>query len=417
MNFNLLLSALRARYRLFLLILATTVAVTIIVSLVVPKSYIAKASLLVAGKDEQSMRTTYAPQESDRAGYVQTQVDILTSSKVAHRVVAALDMARDPRAREDFAAAGSTGLIEDWLAEGLRKDIKVETAQSNIYQQSSIVQLSFSSDNANFSAAVANAFAKAYVDTVLELRTEPTRQTSIWFDEQMKELRGNMEQAEKRLSDFQQEHRIAANDEHLDVESTQLASLAGQVATARGPAGEVRRFQGSGTAKESLPEILANSGIQALKGDLMRAEAKLQQMSTELGSQHPQYLRQLAEVQSLREKVGSEMENVIAGAEQSAQRSRQNKNRLVGEMETQRQRVLGLKQARNQLTILSHDVEIAQRTYETVMQRFLASKIESRAVQTNVTVLDQAGINEGQLGMGKGLLFRGCISGMAVSHF
>lgn len=382
MNFKLLLTALRARHRLFFLIFFATVAATAIVSLVVPKSYVAKVSLLLDGKDEQSMRNVNAPPERERAGYMQTQVDIITSPKVARLVIADLKLAEDPVARKGFAAAGATGAIEDWLAESLAREVKVDTSQS------SLVVLAFASPDPYFSAQVANAYAKAYVDTVLELRVEPTRQTSLWFDEQLKGLRDNMEQAERRLTDFQQEHGIVANDERYDVETIQLTDLAGQVAKTRDAGGDT--WRSGGTAREALPEIIANPGIQTLKTDLLRAEAKLQQISAELGSRHPQYLRQQAEVLGLRERVNSEIGTVVAGAEQAAQRSRLRKERLLGEMAAQRDRVLGLKQARNQLAVLSHDVDIAQRTYDAAMQRFMASKIESRALQTNVSVLDQA---------------------------
>lgn len=388
MNFSLhlLLSALHARRRLFYLILATTVLTTAIVSLLQTKTYIAKVSLLLDGRDEQSMRSTNAPPERERAGYMQTQLDIIASPKVARRVVADLKLAETPEARSAFAATGNTGTLADWLADGLLRQVKVDTSSS------SIVQLSFAADDPNVAARTANAFAAAYVATVLELRVEPTRQTSLWFDEQLKALRDNMEQAEKRLTDFQLEHGIVAADERYDIETIQLNDLAGLVARTREGAGPARGSAAGDTAaaRDSQPEVLAHAGIQALKTDLLRAEARLQERAAELGSRHPQYLRQLAEVEGLRTRVESESRSVVAGADQAAQRGRQRKERLQSELAAQRERVLALKQARNQLAVLSHEVDIAQRTYDAAMQRFMVSKIESRAQQTNVGILNPA---------------------------
>ncbi|MDP1525007.1 MAG: GNVR domain-containing protein [Rhodocyclaceae bacterium] len=373
MNFKLILSALQARYRLFFLILLITVSTTLVVSLAMPKTYVAQVSLLLDGKDEQSMRSTNAPLDRERAGYMQTQVDILTSPKVARRVIADLNLATNPDVIESFESSGAIGALENWLAEGLAKQIKVETSQS------SLVQLSFASSDPEYSAKVANAYAKAYVDTVLELRVEPTRQTSIWFDEQLKGLRDNMAQAEQRLTDFQQEHGIVAKEEHLDIDNIQLTSLAGQLAS-----------PGNGFAADRQSGPDSNVVVQRLKTDLLRSESKLQEASVNFGSKHPQYQRQMAEVLGLRQQVAEETGNAIAVAASAAERSRQSRNRLLGEIAAQRDRVLGLKQARNQLVMLNHDVDIAQRTYDTAMQRFMASKIESRALQTNVSVLDQA---------------------------
>src|SRR6266705_2643272 len=65
-----------------------------------------------------------------------------------------------------------------------------ETSQSNV------IQVSFSAADPRRSAAIANAFAKAYVNTMLELRVEPTREAAAWFDEQLKGLRANLEDAQ-----------------------------------------------------------------------------------------------------------------------------------------------------------------------------------------------------------------------------
>lgn len=381
MNFKLLLSALRARFRLFCLILITTVVTTAAISLMVPKSYVATASLLLDGKDEQSMRNTNAPPERERPGYLQTQVEIISSPKVARRVIADLKLAENPTVREAFERRSGPGSIEDWLTESLTREVKVDTSQS------SLIQIAFASPDPHFSAQVANAYAKAYVDTVLELRVEPTRQTSLWFDEQLKGLRDNMVQAEQRLTSFQQENGIVSSDERYDLDHIQLADLASEAAKSRDFGSD---SGGRGTARGTMPEVMSNPAIQSLKTDLLRAEAKLQQISTELGSKHPQYLRQQAEVRGLRERLNSEIGNVTASAEVAAQRSRQRKERLLSEIAAQRERVLGLKQARNQLAMLTHDVDIAQRTYDSAMQRFMASKIESHALQTNVNILDHA---------------------------
>jgi len=52
--------------------------------------------------------------------------------------------------------------------------------------------------------------------------------------------------------------------------------------------------------------------------------------------------------------------------------------------------VLGLKENRNELTVLKRNMESAERTYDTAMQRFVVSQVDRRASQTNVTVLSPA---------------------------
>src|SRR2546430_11466751 len=63
----------------------------------------------------------------------------------------------------------------------------------------SVIQASFTCADPRWAAAIANAYAKAYVDTMLELRVAPTRKAAAWFDEQLKGLRANLEDAQAKL--------------------------------------------------------------------------------------------------------------------------------------------------------------------------------------------------------------------------
>ena len=98
MNLYQFLSALRVRAGVFVLLLAVTVLVAATVSFLLPKTYTATVSLLVDAKEEQTLisvlRPLVLPQE--RAAYLQTQLDIITSEKVARKVVQDLQLAQNP---------------------------------------------------------------------------------------------------------------------------------------------------------------------------------------------------------------------------------------------------------------------------------------------------------------------------------
>jgi len=117
---------------------------------------------------------------------------------------------------------------------------------------------------------------------------------------------------------------------------------------------------------------------------------KLQELATQYGANYPQYQRQLSENQSLRDQLDAEMRKVVAGIENAKRQSRQREAELQAAMAAQRARLLELKEHRNELTVLTRNVESAQRTYEAAMQRSVVSQVESRASQTNVALLNPA---------------------------
>ncbi len=396
MNLYQFLSALRARASLFAFLLLVTVLVATLVSLLLPKIYTATVSLLLDAKEEQSLSTALRPLVSsqERASYLQTQLDIITSEKVARKVVDDLKLAQravSANVLEDVAKHG--GSIEDKLVEVLMQDLKVDTSQS------SVIRLSVSSREARYSAEVANAFAKAYIDTMLELRVEPAQKAAAWFDEQLKSLRTNLEDAQAKLTDYHQRRGIVAADERLDVENTRLAGLSDQVVRAQEQTFEwksredqARESLGPGGSPANLPEVMDNPFIQKLKEDVLHGEAKLRELSAHYGPNYPQYQRQVEENESLREKLDAEMKTFVAGIQSSARQSRQREAGSRRAMAAQSARVLGLKENRNELTVLRRNVESAERAYDTAMQRSVVSLVDSRANQTNVMVLNPAGV-------------------------
>jgi protein tyrosine kinase modulator len=395
MNLELFISALRARMTVFVGVLLATVLAATVVSLLLPKTYRATTLLVADAKDEQSLsnvlRPLMVPQE--RMNYMQTQIDVITSPRVARKVVQDLNLAENPMRQAEFKqdTGGGAGSIEDWLGQDLLKRLKVETSQS------SIIQVSYSSRDAEFSAAVANAFAKAYLETVLELRVEPTRQAALWFDEQLKSLRANLENAQTTLTDYHRKQGIVSADERLDVENTRLGELSSQLVKAQEQTfdwktrvQEARAALKRGVSPDKLPDIVNNPYIQKLNSELLLGEAKLQQMSAEYGPNYPAYQRQQSENRALRQRLDAEMRRVVAGMENSLRQSAQREAELKAAIAAQRAHLLEDKVNRNELALLTRNVETAQRTYETALQRAVVSQVDSRASHANVTVLNPA---------------------------
>src|SRR5258706_604566 len=83
------------------------------------------------------------------------------------------------------------------MAERLLREIKISAGRD-----SRLLKVGFSSPDAEFSAAVANAFMRAFLDVNVALKAAPARTETTWLEGQQKELRVALEQAENKLSAF-----------------------------------------------------------------------------------------------------------------------------------------------------------------------------------------------------------------------
>jgi chain length determinant protein EpsF len=391
MDLNQFMLALRARRKAFLIALAVTIVTAIAVALIVPKKFVASATLLTDVRDEQTMSPArLSPRE--RATYQQTQVELLMSNRVAQQVARDLKIAQRSGWREAWEKdTGGLGQIDEWIAAQLLVKLDVDTSASNL------MLVNFAADDPKFAAEVANGFAKAYLETVLQLRTEPTREAATWFEGQLKGLRNQVTQAQTRLNAYQKDKRILVEDARLDVESTRLSELSTQLLAARNATYEAiaRQKQAtelvqSGASTDSLPEVAANALINTLKTELGRAEARMEQESTVLGPNHPQFMRTSAEVQGLRAKIQVEMKKVVAGLGAAVERSRRREQDLQAAIEAQNKRLLELKDFRIEMAGMSRDIEAAQRSYDTVLGRYMNARIDASAKQANVMLLAPA---------------------------
>lgn len=382
MNFIQFLLILNARKWIILGVLALTVAVTAAVSLLLPKEYTATATLIVDSKSKDPFTGQLLPAQMF-PGYMATQIDVIKSSAVARRVVREFKLAENPATRQQFMdATEGKGTVEQWLA-----DVLVQKLDAEPSRESSIIGVSFSGADPQFSAAMANAFAKAYIETSLDLRLAPARQTAEWFDQQIVQLRQKVDEAQQKLTAYQREKGIVESEERLDVETRRMADLAGQMVAAQSLAFDATSRTGQSA---NLPEVNNSPVVQNLKVQIAQGDGKLAELSKRVGANHPEYLRLQAEVASYKAKLATELSTATRGVGATAGAARQRVSELSGAFESQKARVLALKQQREEATLLARDLENAQRVYDSALQRYGQTRMEAQSTQTDIAVLNPA---------------------------
>ncbi|KAB2322417.1 chain length determinant protein EpsF [Betaproteobacteria bacterium SCN1] len=382
MNFTQFLLILNARKWIILGVLALTVLVTVAVSLLLPKEYTASATIIVDSKSKDPFTGQLLPSQMF-PGYMATQVDVIQSTNVAQKVVRMLKLADAPGTREQFQdATDGKGTVEQWLADVLLKKLDVEPSR-----ESSVINIAFTGADPRFAAAMANAFAKAYIDTSLELRLAPARQTAEWFDQQIAQLRANLDQAQQKLTAYQREKGIVESEERLDVETRRMADLAAQVVAAQSVA-----FDAASRNRESgnLPEVNNSPVVQSLKVQIAQTEGKQAELGKRVGVNHPDYRRLQAELDTYKSQLATELGTATRGVGATAGAARQRVNDLSGAFERQKTKVLELKKQREEATLLARDLENAQRIYDSALQRYGQSRMEAQSTQTDLTVLNPA---------------------------
>lgn len=386
MNVQQFLLILLARKKVILSTLLVTVLLALGWSLVQQKTYKATASVLLNYKGVDPLTGLTMPGQL-MPGYMATQIDIISSKNVALRVVDSLRLASSPAVQKQWQeASDGKGTVRDWLADLLLKKLEIMPSR-----ESSVVEISFKGADPVFAAAVANAFADEYQKVSVQLKTEPMKKASSYFNEQTKQLRDNLEAAQARLSKYQQEKGIVSLDNNrVDVELARLNDLSAQLVAAQTQAMEASSRERMAGSAVNSPDVANNALIQNLRVQLSGAEAKLAEAGSRYGRNHPQYQAASAEVSKLRAELNSALGTVSRSVGANAQVLRQREAEIRAELAAQKARVLELNRARDELGVLLKDLDSAQRAFDAASQRFSQTRIEAQSEQSDVSVLNPA---------------------------
>ena len=386
MSIHQFLLILLARKKIILTALLLTVALALGFSLIQSKTYRATASVLLNYKGVDPLTGLTMPGQL-LPGYMATQIDIISSKNVALRVVDALRLASSPAVVQQFNDANEgRGSVRDWLADLLLKKLEIVPSR-----ESSVVEISFKGADPQFAAAVANAFADEYQKITVQLKTEPAKKASTYFNEQTKQLRDNVEAAQARLSKYQQEKGIVSLDNNrVDVELSRLNDLSAQLVAAQTAAMEGNSRQAATEAALGSPDVGNNALIQTMRANVAVAEGRFADTSQRYGSNHPLYLAAKAELDKVRGELNAAMGTVSRSVGTNAQVLRQRESELREAVAQQKTRVLELNRARDELGVLLKDLDSAQRAFDAASMRFSQTRIEAQSEQSDISVLNPA---------------------------
>jgi len=382
---------LRYYYKLILFISIASVGVVAGIVLSMPKLYTATVDLVIDVKgiqpiSDSEMNAQLLP------GYIATQIEIVSSPRVVSKTIDRLKNQEYSLFREKLLnEANAKSMSSNDLVTFIKSHMSVKTGH-----ESSILTISYSAHDSKLAAAIANVLADSYLETNQEIATDTAKRTSAWLDDQVRVIRDKLEQAQQRLTQYQQKNGIVATDKTIDVESNRLAELSSQVAIAQRESYEIsskqKKVPGSDTANiyRTRPEVVNNPLIQRLKEEIAQQQSKFNELSVRFGKNHHEYKAAAKDLLNLRKELDKEIETIANGIQSSEGEAKQKVEAIEKALQAQKQRVLELNRKQDEITLLQGDVANFRNTYEFTMKRANQSHLESAVGPANVSLLNRA---------------------------
>lgn len=386
------LNILYARVWIIIFTIMITISTTAAVVMVLPEQYTATSTVIldVAVPDAVSGRTMPGGLIRD---HIRTQIRLIKSDRVALKVVDRMSLTRSQSYLNLFAGKDSGAInFRNWIALEIIKNLDVEQIMG-----SRILAISYTSPSAQASAQLANAFTAAYIEVDLELRVDPAKRNAQWFSGQLNNLQQNLDDAQRRLTEYQQRTGIVSITESLDTETSKLADLTTRVTAAEADVSNakslVKQLSTFQSVKETgavLPEFLSNGNIQRWRDELTKIDAQFAMISGSVGPNHPSYKAVQAQRTVIQNQLDAEIgklrESIFAQVEMSKSKA----GSLNEELNMQKDKLLHLRGERDVLDSLLREVDIRIMEYDDAFRRAGTLRLEGAVAQSSVVVMSEA---------------------------
>ncbi len=289
--------------------------------------------------------------------------------------------------------------------------------------RSRVVEVTFTAENPELAARIANTLAEMYLVTRFEHRLQYARQASDWLASHAQQIKANVEQTERTLEDYRGEHNLLQGDrmmlltEQVSDLNKELMNASHDRAMAEAELAQAKLVARSGDIA-NLSQVLASSLIQKLREEEIGLERLEAEMNERYGPLYPQMVEFKAAKQRFQEKTRSEVNKIIQGLEDRVQVSRLREQDLDRNLGLLKQQVGEANTASVRLRTLERDVEASR----LLLEKFMTSFMEMSAQQDvhsqipQATVISQASAPQNPSFPKKALvMFLGLVGGTILS--
>ena len=292
-----------------------------------------------------------------RGEVVNSEIEIITSPAVAEEVVDRLDLAEDKnRARVIY---------------NVNKQIRAEAEP-----ESNIIKISFSSQDPEKAAEVANAALDGYLS--VRARVALDYDAVDYLDQQARRVKAELDSIAGEIARYGAEEgqisRGTLGQQHMGLINRYLNELTGLDASIYSKEEKIEAVEewlasGKDIAHAPTTEIYEMSTVRQTKSQLLSLKSELAEASATYAPDHPEVRRLEREIGSAEQIVRTEIEQALLRQKMRLEEwkaERRATERVLAELQVQNPKISG---DNMQIRLLEHELSIRADLYAVIMDR------------------------------------------------
>jgi succinoglycan biosynthesis transport protein ExoP len=320
-----------------------------------------------------------------------------------------------------------------------------------------LIRVTYESHNPKQAAQIANAMIDSYKSQYLQSHYDATSEASEWLTKQLSELKSNVEDSEKKLTDFEKESGILSLDmmSTTNSKSNSDSDSAGEIHSVviqkldalntELTAAEANRIEKEAiyhlaqTGNEDVVLGLGNdplamqgnsmvltqgggvSNLQLLRQQRSELKINLADASTTLGENNRHLKEIQTQIGALDEQIHQEMQEIIKRARADFQLAQQTEDEIHRRLDEQQVAASKLNEKAVEFAVLSQEAYSRKRLYEDLYTKLQEANVSAGIKATNITIVDPARSQSAPvrpktvINLALGLLF-GMFAGLAAAY-
>ena len=394
--------AMRRRWRVVAGSLVICLALAVFALSVLQPRYTASAQILLDSHKQNVMQNQAVFQGGPLdASAVESEVSLIQSFNVCHRVVEKLALNRD----SEFVSQGpgliGRVLIMLHLASPAAIEVppdraiapEMVAAIASLRQNMAVkrigitlvIEVSVTSKDPVKAARIANAMTDAYLVDQLEARYDAAKRASSWLNERLGGLKDSVQTSERNVAEYRAQYGLVETANGGGVDKQQVSEINAQIALARASVAEkeakyeqTQRLLKGGGNMASVAEVLQSpvvSNLRTQEAEVARKEADL---ATRYGDRHPLVVNVRAELTDVRRAINSEVQRILSNVKNEYEVAQKREQSLQDSL----QKLTGVANQGDEVRIKLRELERESETNRTLYQSFLSRFKETREQTT-----------------------------------
>ncbi|MEW6996639.1 GumC family protein [Colwelliaceae bacterium BS250] len=394
----------RRKWRIIMLSVVVTLFATIVAYSKTP-IYVAYATMLIEPEQGKVLELNDVYGENDsRQEYYYTQLEIMNSTPVATRVVETLDLVNHPYFNQPVEESSS------WLDLIRAKPEEAPLSEQELQQQkfdwavgivlggtsispitkTELVVISFSSDDPELAALIANAIVYAYISNQMDVNLQRIEKSAQWLNQSLSGLKTKLDVSEDKLQNFEEQNSLVDLGGIKSLAAKEIEQLSKNLLATQQEQKQTEQIynllnsnKDNKDALANLPDVLNHPSIKTINTQKLDVENKILELSLTYGPKHPKMRSANNELNKVQANINNQVERLLATIGSDYRKAQRKTAQAEASLQTGKDKYQKLTRVDSRRNELKQDVETNQNLYQAFFNR-LKETAELQGFDTNI---------------------------------